>query len=74
MPTGLYKTTDQSVQVEGAKAFQIPIPRSTYEKNGDKPELDKLPLEDEYRATQERCGQTRGPKGVKCHAGLSSWG
>jgi hypothetical protein len=56
MPTGLYKTTDQSVQVE-YDGVSIPIPRSTYEKNGDKPELDKLPLEDEYRATQERLRQ-----------------
>jgi hypothetical protein len=56
MPTGLYKTTDQSVQVE-YDGVSIPIPRSTYEKNGYKPGLDKLPLEDEYRATQERLRQ-----------------
>ncbi len=42
MPTGLYKTTDQSVQVEH-DGVSIPIPRSTYEKNGYKPELDKGP-------------------------------
>jgi len=32
----------------------IPIPRSTYEKNGYKPDFDKLPLEDEYKAAQEK--------------------
>ena len=29
-------------------------PRSTYEKNGYKPDFDKLPLEDEYKAAQEK--------------------
>ena len=28
--------------------------RSTYEKNGYKPDFDKLPLEDEYKAAQEK--------------------
>jgi len=51
MPTGLFKTPDQSVQVE-YDGISIPIPRSTYEKNGYK--LDKLPLEDEYKAAQEK--------------------
>ena len=49
MPTGLFKTPDQSVQVE-YDGISIPIPRSTYEKNGYKPDFDKLPLEDEYKA------------------------
>ena len=31
-----------------------PIPRSTYEKNGYKPDFDKLPLEDEYKAAREK--------------------
>jgi hypothetical protein len=33
MPIGLFRTTDQSVQVEYDKV-SIPIPQSTYEKNG----------------------------------------
>jgi len=33
MPTGLFKTPDQSAQVE-YDGVSIPIPRSTYEKNG----------------------------------------
>ena len=53
MPTGLFRTTDQSVQVE-YDGVPIPIPRSTYEKNGYKPDFDKLPLEEEYRAAQEK--------------------
>ena len=53
MPTGLFGTTDQSVQVEYDKV-SIPIPRSTYEKNGYKPDFDKLPLEEEYSAAQEK--------------------
>ena len=32
----------------------IPITRSTYEKNGYKPDFDKLPLENEYKAAQEK--------------------
>ena len=51
MPTGLFKTPDQSVQVE-YDGVSIPIPRSTYEKNGY--DVDKLPLEDEYKAAQEK--------------------
>ena len=51
MPTGLFKAPDQSAQVE-YDGVSIPIPRSTYEKNGYK--LDKLPLEDEYKAAQEK--------------------
>ena len=62
MPTGLFKTPDQSVQVE-YDGISIPIPRSTYEKNGYKPDFDKLPLEDEYKAAQEKLRNARGPKG-----------
>ena len=40
MPTGSFRTTDQSVQVEYHKV-SIPIPTSTYEKNGYKPDFDK---------------------------------
>ena len=46
MPTGLFRTADQSAQVE-YDGVSIPIPRSTYEKNGYKPDFDKLPLEDD---------------------------
>jgi hypothetical protein len=62
MPTGLFKTPDQSAQVE-YDGVSIPIPRSTYEKNGYKPDFDKLPLEVEYKAAQERLRMSRGPKG-----------
>jgi hypothetical protein len=51
MPTRSFRTIDQSVQVEYNKV-SIPIPRSTYEKNGYKPDFDKLPLEEEYRAAR----------------------
>jgi hypothetical protein len=57
MPSGLFRTTDQSVQVEYDKV-SIPIPQSTYEKNGYKPDFDKLPPEDEYRAAQEKLRTT----------------
>ena len=53
MPTGLFKTPDQSAQVE-YDGVSIPIPRSTYEKNGYKPDFDKLPLKNEYKAAQEK--------------------
>jgi hypothetical protein len=53
MPTGLFRTTDQSAQVE-YDGVSIPIPQSRYEKNGYKPDFDKLPLEDEYKAAQEK--------------------
>jgi hypothetical protein len=53
MPTGLFITTDQSVQVE-YDGVSIPIPRSTYEKKGYKPDFDKLPFEAEYRAAKEK--------------------
>ena len=50
---GLASSPDQSAQVE-YDGVSIPIPRSTYEKNGYKPDFDKLPLEDEYKAAQEK--------------------
>jgi len=62
MPTGLFKTRDQSAQVE-YDGVSIPIPRSTYEKNGYKPDFDKLPLEDEYKAAQEKLRNAPSPKG-----------
>ena len=52
MPTGLFRATDQSAQVE-YDGVSIPIPRSTYEKKGYEPDFDKLPLEDEYSGTGE---------------------
>jgi hypothetical protein len=60
MPTGLFRTTDQSAQVE-YDSVSIPIPRSTYEKNGYKPDFDKLPLEDEYKAAQEKLRDAKRP-------------
>ena len=60
MPTGLFRTTDQSVQVE-YHTVSIPIPTSTYEKNGYKPDFDKLPLEEEYRAAQEKLANAKRP-------------
>ena len=53
MPTGLFKTSDQSVQVD-YDGVSIPIPRSTYENNGYKPDFDNLPLEAEYMAAKEK--------------------
>jgi hypothetical protein len=55
MPTGLFKTLDQSVQVD-YDGVSIPIPRSTYENSRYKPNFDKLPLEAEYRAAKEKSG------------------
>ena len=60
MPTGLFKATDQSVQVE-YDGVSIPIPKSTYEKNGNKPDFDKLPFEDEYRAAKEKLNNAPRP-------------
>ena len=60
MPTGLFRTTDQSTQVE-YEGVSIPIPRSTYEKNCYKPDFDKLPLEEEYKAAQEKLRNARRP-------------
>jgi hypothetical protein len=41
----------------------IPIPRLKYEKNGYKPDYDKLPLEAEYWASQEEV-KNRDAKGA----------
>ena len=35
--------------------------RSTYEKNGYKPDFDKLPLEEEYRAAKEELDGAKRP-------------
>ena len=60
MPTGLFKTLDQSVQVDYG-GVSIPIPRSTYENNGYKPDFDTLPLEAEYRAAKDNLGNVSKP-------------
>src|SRR5712675_142304 len=60
MPTGLFKTSDQSVQVD-YDGVSIPIPRSTYENNGYKPDFDDLPLEAENRAAKEKLGNVPRP-------------
>ena len=60
MPTGLFKTLDQSVQVD-YDGVSIPIPRSTYENNGYKPDFDNLPLEAEYRAAKDKLDASCGP-------------
>jgi hypothetical protein len=52
-PPDYLKHQISQVQVE-YDGVSIPIPRSTYEKNGYKPDFDKLPLEDEYKAAQEK--------------------
>jgi hypothetical protein len=59
MPTGLFKTPDQSVQVD-YDGVSIPLPRSTYENNGYKPDFDNLPLEAEYRAAKEKLANAQG--------------
>ena len=53
MPTGLFKTSDQSGQVD-YDGVSIPIPRSTYENSSYKPDFDNLPLEAEYMAAKEK--------------------
>src|ERR1700675_4220459 len=60
MPTGLFKALDHSVQVD-YDGVSIPIPRSTYEKNGYKPDFDSLPPEAEYRAAKEKLGNVPRP-------------
>jgi hypothetical protein len=60
MPTGLFKTPDESVQVD-YDGLSIPIPRSTYENNGYKPDFDNLPPEAEYRAAKEKLGNVPRP-------------
>jgi hypothetical protein len=60
MPTGLFKTSDQSVQVD-YDGVSIPIPKSTYENSGYKPDFDNLPLEAEYQAAKEKLGSVPRP-------------
>ena len=60
MPTGLFITSDQSVQVD-YDGVSIPIPRTTYENNGYKPDFDNLALEAEYRAAKDKLGNVPRP-------------
>ena len=60
MPIGLFKTADQSVQVD-YDGISIPVTRSKYEKAGYKPPFDELPLEAEYLATRERQDNAKTP-------------
>ena len=53
MPVGMFRTEDGSVQVDYGTG-NIPIPRSKYEKNGYKPDFDKLPSEAEYWAAEKK--------------------
>jgi hypothetical protein len=62
MATGMFRTPDGSVQVD-YDGSNIPIPRLKYEKNGYKPDYDKLPLEAEYWASQEEV-KNRDAKGA----------
>jgi len=63
MPTGLFKTPDQSAQVE-YDGVSIPIPRSTYEKNGYKPPIStNCPSNTNIRRPRRSCVMPRGPKG-----------
>ena len=63
MPTGLFKTPDQSAQVE-YDGVSIPIPRSTYEKNGStSPISTSFPSKTIIRRPRRSCVMPRGPKG-----------
>jgi hypothetical protein len=53
MATGMFRTGDGWVRVD-YDGNNIPIPRSKYEENGYKPAFDKLPLEEDYWAAQEK--------------------
>jgi hypothetical protein len=52
MATGLFRTSDGSVQVD-YDGISIPIPRSKYNENGYKPDFNELPLAADYWAAQE---------------------
>jgi hypothetical protein len=54
MPVGLFRSEDESVQVEYGTGGSIPIPRSKYEARGYKPDFDKLPSESEYWAAERK--------------------
>jgi hypothetical protein len=53
MASGMFRTSDGWVQVD-YDGTNIPIPRSKYEENGYKHDFDKLPLEADYWAAQEK--------------------
>ena len=53
MARGLFRTSEGWVQVD-YDGSTIPIKRSKYEENGYQPEFDKLPLEADFWAAQEK--------------------
>ena len=54
MPISIYRSEDGWAQVDYGTSTTIPIPRSRYEANGNKPDFDKLPSEAEYRAAEDK--------------------
>jgi hypothetical protein len=53
MPTGIFRTSDGSAQVD-YDGVSIPIPRSKYDLNGYQPKFDDLPPEADFLAAQEK--------------------
>jgi hypothetical protein len=53
MPVGMFRSEEGWVQVDYGTG-NIPIPRSKYEKNGYKPDFDKLPSEAGYLAAEKK--------------------
>ena len=64
MPTGMYRNSDDFAQVD-YDGSSIPVSRAKYEKNGYKPDFDRLSREAEYLASQEEAKRrdARAPKG-----------
>ena len=62
MPTGLFKTPDQSAQVE-YDGVSIPIPRSIYEKTATSPISTNCPSKTNIRRPRRSCVMPRGPEG-----------
>jgi hypothetical protein len=61
MPIGLFKTADQSVQVD-YEGFSIPVTRSKYGKAGYKPPFDELPLKPNIWPQKRSRTMPQGPK------------
>lgn len=61
MATGMFRTAEGSVQVD-YDGTNIPIPPSKYKENGYKPDFDKLPLEADYWAAQEKSKGQDAPR------------
>jgi hypothetical protein len=53
MHVGMFRSEEGWVQVDYGTG-NIPIPRSKYEENGYKPDLDKLPSDAEYLAAEKK--------------------